>query len=123
MGKLDPIAPQKRMARAALLAREHFALNGPPDAPLLPLSQGDREDLKRGRGGLAILVSLYARSLESRKYDLEEHPTFFDYACGVMASEHNGYPGLKEDQELRKRFPPRHLAGLGPGLYWKPRAS
>jgi hypothetical protein len=121
LGGDDPIEPQKRDARAALLAREHFALDAPPDALPLPLSQGDREDYKR-MGGLHIIVGLYARSLAGLGYDLERHPSFYDYACGVMESEHNGYPGLKEDEALRKRFPPRHLPGLGPGLYWLPPA-
>jgi hypothetical protein len=118
LGGGDPIEPQKRDARRALLAGAHFALHGPADAPLLPLSHGDREDYKR-MGGLPTLVALYARSLEAFDYDVERHPSFFDYACGVMASEHNGYSFLKEDEELRKRFPPRHLAGLGTGLYWR----
>ena len=114
----EPIASQKRFVSRALLAREHFAQYCPPDAPVLPLSYSQREDLKIG--GLPTVVALYARSLEGRDYDLQEHPTFFDYACGVMASEYNGYPGMKEDEQLRKRFPPRRLAGLGPGLCWQP---
>ena len=117
VGGLDPIEPQKRMARLALMARECFAVNGPPDAPPLPLSYDEREDLKIG--GLATIVALYARSWEGRDYD-QEHPAFFDYACGVMASGHMGYRGIKEDEQLRKRFPPRPLRGLGPGLYWEP---
>jgi hypothetical protein len=117
VGGLDPIEPQKRMARLALIARECFAVNGPPDAPPLPLSYDEREDLKIG--GLATIVALYARSWEGRDYD-QDHPTFFDYACGVMASDHMGYPGIKEDAQLRKRFPPCQLTGLGPGLCWEP---
>ena len=27
---------------------------------------------------------------------------------------------MKKYPELQKRFPPRHLDGLGPGLYWLP---
>jgi hypothetical protein len=65
------------------------------------------------------LVALFARSWEARDYN-EEHPEFFDYACGIMASEYMGYPGIKEDEQLKKRFPPRPLNGLGPGLYWEP---
>ena len=40
---IDPIATQKKEAIAALLAREWFAVNGPPDAPLLPLNVDDRD--------------------------------------------------------------------------------
>ena len=120
LGGLDPIAPQKRMARRALMARIHFSVNGPHDAPPLPLSYGEREDLKIG--GLPTIVALYARSLEARDYDLEEHPSFATYAAGILASEHNGYHGIKEDEQLRKRFPPCPLSGIGPGLYWEPPA-
>jgi hypothetical protein len=114
----DPIAPQKSAAVKALRAREWFATNGPPGAPILPLSHRERENLKVG--GLSTVVALYARSLESRDYDTEEHPSFDDFACGVMASDFNGHLWMKEDVELRRRFPPRPLKGLGPGLMWLP---
>ena len=29
----------------------------------------------------------------------------------------------KTDEELRRRFPPRSLKGLGPGFVWQPPAS
>jgi hypothetical protein len=114
---IDLNTAQKRLGRRARDARERFALNSPPDAPPLPISYDEREDLKVG--GLPTIVALYARSWEGRDYD-QDHPTFFDYACGVMASEHMGYPGIKEDAQLRKRFPPCQLTGLGPGLCWEP---
>jgi hypothetical protein len=117
VGGRDPAALQKKQARRALLARERFRREGPADAPELPLSHGEREDLKVG--GLSTLVALYARSWEAQDYD-EEHPTFQEYACGAMASEFMGYRGIKEDAQLLKDYPPRHLAGLGPGLYWEP---
>jgi hypothetical protein len=34
---IEPIEPQKEAAYRALLAREWFALNGPADAPQLPI--------------------------------------------------------------------------------------
>jgi hypothetical protein len=40
---LDPIAEQKVDAVVALLAQEWFEVNGPPDAPLLPLNVHDRD--------------------------------------------------------------------------------
>jgi hypothetical protein len=107
------------LQRKAKLAREAFALNGPPDAPPLPIGYNEREHTK-GLGWLGKIVGLYARSLENRKYDLQEHPSFDDYARGVMASEHNGLTEMKEDEQLKKRFSPRQLKGLGPGLYWEP---
>jgi hypothetical protein len=100
----------------AQLAREHFAANGPPDAPPLPLSYDEREDLKVG--GLSTIVALYARSLQNLRYDLEEHPSFVDYARGVMASDYS--PDFINNKELLRRYPPRSLPGLGPGLCWQP---
>jgi len=115
----DNIRRLKKDACAALLAREWFRTNGPADAQPLPVSYAEREDLKVG--GLSTIVALYARSLDCRKFDVKEHPSFFDYACGFMASEFvGGYSHMQEDQQLRKRFPPRVLPGLGPGLCWEP---
>ena len=54
----------KGLQLKARLAREAFALNGPPDAPLLPIGHDEREDTKR-QGPLAKIVGLYARSLET----------------------------------------------------------
>jgi hypothetical protein len=102
--------PRERL----LYARAWFAEHGSADAPPLPLSYGEREHLKRG--DLGHLVALYARSLAEQGYDIERHPSFHDYACGVMAS------GLFDpgDEGLRRRFPARRLAGLDNGLYWSP---
>jgi hypothetical protein len=111
-------AKQKQFERQALAAREWFKQHGPPDAPLLPIGYAERENLKRG--GLPHMVAWYARSLAGRKYNFMEHPSFDDYACGVMASEEYA-PGLiRNDGEMQKRFPPRPLNGLGSGLYWDP---
>ena len=115
---VDPIGPQRTDAIQALLAREHFAANGPSDAPPLPLSYDEREDL-HARGALLRIVKWYARSLEGRSYNLQEHPAFAAYASGVMASDLTS-DTVREDPELRLRFPPRPLSGLGSGLYWKP---
>jgi hypothetical protein len=117
----DDIEPLRKHACAALLAREWFAIHGPADAPPLPVSMGEREDLKCGGPRLNKIIALYARSLDGRNYDVKEHPSFFDYACGLMASEFiGGYDYMQRDEQLRKRFPPRTLEGLGPGLTWQP---
>jgi hypothetical protein len=110
---------QKRLGRRAKVARKWFAVSGPPDAPPLPLWYDEREDLKVG--GLKHLVAEYACSLACLDFDVEKHPSFNDYARGVMASEH-APDFLKKDKQLQKRFPPRPLTGLEPGLVWKPPA-
>jgi hypothetical protein len=118
-GDLDPIAPQKRIARNALMAREWFARKGPPELQPLPLHCDDIQRMKCG-GGFRHMFGYYAQSLCCLGYDVEKHPSFDDYACGVMASE--GAPRFfKENEELRKRFPPRPLSGLNRStLNWKP---
>jgi hypothetical protein len=106
--------------RRALAARKWFADNGPPDLQPLPLGYNEREALKHG--GADHILAWYSRSLDGRNYDVLEHPSFDDYARGVMASEHAPDFIRTEDTtgELHRRFPPRHLYGLGPGLYWDP---
>lgn len=115
----DPIEEVKEMAVRALLAREWFAENGPADAQPLPLSHNEREALKVG--GLKHIIAWFARSLEGLDWKYWEHPSFEDYACGVMASDKTPY-FITNNEELRRRFPPRPLSGLGSGLYWKPPA-
>lgn len=119
---LDPIAPQKVAAVVALRARECFAVNGPPDAPRLPLSSNDVEDYRSARGLMGI-VGFYARSLSRqgygrKRYDVDKHPSFHDFACGLMAIN-LGVWGI-ETEDLKRRFPPRPLAGMTPGAYWAP---
>jgi hypothetical protein len=103
----------RQFTAKALRARDWFATNGPADAPPLPLSYGDREDLKHG--GIDHLVALYARSLETAEYDFVTHPSFHDYACGVHAS------GLFSwgNEELERRYPAKALDGLDNGLIWR----
>jgi hypothetical protein len=108
----------KRIPRQRLLdARTWFAEHGPPDAPPLPLSYSERENLKCG--GIGHIVAWYARSLAEQGYDVEKHPSFDDYASGVMASEHAPW-FIMDDKRLRKRFPPRPLDGLDGSMYWDP---
>jgi hypothetical protein len=120
---LDPIAPQKKEAVVALHAREWFAVNGPPDAPPLPLSSNDVESY-RNAGGLKGVIGFYAGSLSRegygrRSYDVCNHPSFEDFACGLMATNTNLWR-IENDPQLRMRFPPRPLAGMTPGAYWAP---
>ena len=120
---IDPISTQKKEAIAALRAREWFAVNGPPDAPQLPLSAHDVEDYRKARG-LAGIVGFYARSLSrpgygKKRYDIEQHPSFDDFARGLMAIN-TGLWGIEKDVDLRKRFPPRPLVGMTRSAFWAP---
>ena len=105
--------------RKALAAREWFDDNGPPDLQPLPLGYDERERLKRG--GAAHILAWYARSLNSRNYDVLEHPSFDDYACGVMASEFAPH-FIKNNETLQKRFPARPLEWLNNAMVWEPPA-
>jgi hypothetical protein len=109
--------PQRSRRQAKLAARMAFALDAPSDAPPLPLSYEEREALKRG--GLPHVVAWFARSLEVLDYAWWKHPSFDDYACGVLASQY-APRFITTDRQLLRRFPPRPLPGLGPGLIWKP---
>jgi hypothetical protein len=111
-------AKQRQFQRQALAAREWFKQHGPPDAPVFPIGYAEREQLKMG--GLPHMVALYARSLAGRGYIYDEHPSFDDYASGVMASEEHAPDFIRNNEEMRRRFPPRSLKWLGPGLYWQP---
>ncbi len=114
----DPIEPQKRDAVLALLARAHFSLTSPSDVPALPLSHDDIEHM-RASGGLSAVVGFCARSLALRHWDIGKHPSFMDFACGLMASN-SGSWNLEKDEQLQRRFPARRLEGMGPDLNWRP---
>ena len=120
---LDPIGEQKKEAVVALLAREWFAVNGPSDAPPLPLYDLDSY---RDARGLKGLVGFYARSLSRQgfgrqRYDVCKHPSFDDFACGLMAlAMAEGLWSLERDATLIRRFPPRQLAGMTRAAYWDP---
>jgi len=116
---LDSVATQKQIACRALLAREWLLQNGPPDAPPLPLHDYEIQAMKRG-GNVRYMFGYYAQSVCGLDYKVEKHPSFDDYARGVMALESAPW-FFKEDEELHKRFPPHPLSGLNPStLSWKP---
>jgi len=91
-------------------AREWFSVHGPADLQPLPLGYGERE-LCQGRSGAHHILKWYARSLASNDYDVDKHPSFDNFARGVMASELTP-DFIKNDPELQRRFPPRPLGGL-----------
>lgn len=123
---VDQYTEEKRLEGRALVARTLFALNGPADAPPLPISHDEREDLKRDLFG--NMVAWYARSFEGRDYDPWRHPCFDEYASGVMAAAERGefvtFRNFSpaEVAQMRNRYPPCALKGLGPGLCWTPPA-
>lgn len=113
---VDAIKVQKEDASRALVARHRFAQEGPSHAPPLPTTRGERESLKTG--GLSHLVAWYAESLMRMDYDMDAHPSFDEYVCGVMASPY-APDSVKQDRELKQSFPPKVLDHLGPGLVWR----
>jgi hypothetical protein len=122
---LDPIKPRKDKAYRALLAREWFVINGPADAPPLPVNVHEYEYFRWSTGrALDYVVAIYARSLEP-KYDVKQHPYFADYVSGVLWDHENvavrSRLPLDEGQieELKKRFPPQKLEGLS-FFHWDP---
>jgi hypothetical protein len=120
---IDRMATQKKEAVAALRAREWFAVNAPADAPRLPLSDDDVEDYRKARG-LAGIVGFFARSLSRQgygrqSYDVCNHPSFDEFARGLMAIN-TGLWGIEKDENLKKRFPPRPLAGMTRSAFWAP---
>jgi hypothetical protein len=81
----DSISYQKRAAERALLAQEWFAVYGPRSAPLLPLLPWDWDRMRYDcTGGPETLVGFYARSLSFRDWRVHDHPSFEDFARGLM---------------------------------------
>jgi hypothetical protein len=121
---IEPIEPQKELAFRALLAREWFALNGPADAPQLPITYEEREHLKWRTGRpLDYVVAQFARSLGTH-YDVTEHPSFSEFVSGLLWDHSNGGSGLPLSAEglaeLKRRFPPRQLEGLSSYSWSRP---
>ena len=129
------IEPQKEAACRALLAREHFARVGPPDAQPLPLSDNEISHCKYTWGcgqppinkAFHFIVSCYAYSLRDKDWDFQRHPSFDDYVRGALALKDlptTLLPRIKgfDFDGLCKRYPPRPLPGLDPDLIWQPPA-
>ena len=113
----DSIKRQKKAAHKRLLVREYFALHGPPDAPRMPTDERDRGRAKYAGGLLGFMTAQYTWSLESQD-DLRVHPSFADLASGMLwQHEHIGgsteLPFTPQQlPEMKRRYPPRQLAGL-----------
>ena len=121
---LDPIKRQKDAAYKRLLVREYFALNGPPDAPVMPTDDYERNRAKHLSGLLGFISAQYVWSLENQ-HDLTIHPSFADFASGLLW-QHENIGGCTELPfapqqlpEMKRRYPPRELEGLE-YFCWRP---
>ena len=65
------------------------------------------------------MMVYYTYSLRRLGYDYLKHPSFFDYACGVMAHP-DGPDYLLSDTECLAEFPAKVLPGLVDGIHWRP---
>ena len=121
----DPIEQQKNAAYKRLLARAYFALHGPPDAPLMPTDDYERNRAKYATGLLGFITAQFIWSMESQN-DLKVHPPFADFAAGMLWQHDNNVEGCflpyfpaEQFAELKGRFPPRKLEGLE-WFNWRP---
>jgi len=105
----------QRTVCRALAPRESFRETAPHWAPELPLSSADCEKMIGGRSNKIALVGYFGRSWACANWGI--HPTFRDYACGLMACEHTP-EHIRNDPELLKEFHPRLLEGLDQSLCW-----
>ncbi len=126
VGGADPIKPQKLDACRALRAREWFAAHGPQAVQPLPISDEEIEDRKYVwscvQPSLSYIVSCFAYSLRAHDWDFTTHPSFEEFARGVLASDY-AQSFVKEDEALQKRYPPRRLPHLNNGHCWNPTQS
>ena len=75
----------------------------------------------RAKNGWPAAHTCFVRKITcGSKVQFEEHPSFDEYASGVMESEKHAPDFIRDNEEMRKRFPPRPLKGLRSGLYWQP---
>jgi hypothetical protein len=119
---LDGIGRQKRIGEKALLARDWFEAQRPPDAPELPLGLRNCIDLRDeaiiAENWIAYVVSRFGESIAHRGYRTEGHPLFEEFARGLMASDM--WPDeMHKDPDLLRRYPPKPLPGLKHGI-WSP---
>jgi hypothetical protein len=109
---------EKEAAYRRLLVREYFALNGPSDAPLMPIDERDRDRAKHLSGPLGFVTAHFMWSMESQD-DLRVHPSFAEFAAGLLWLHDNVggpcelLPGTPEQlSQMKGQYPPRKLDGL-----------
>ena len=112
------IEHEKQVAYRRLLVREYFALNGPSDAPTMPIDEWERDRAKHLNGPLGFITAHFMWSMESQD-DLRVHPSFADFAAGMLWLHENVggpcelLPGTPEQfSQMKERYPPRRLEGL-----------
>lgn len=110
---------RQSVAAQALRARDWFAINGPPDAPQLPVSGYDIADMKRQHSApnpaLNHIVARFAVSLQGQAWDFSRHPRFDDFARALMAAK-NAPDFVVKDETMLRRY--RRLAKLMGELGW-----
>jgi hypothetical protein len=109
---------EKEAAYRRLLVRDYFALNGPLDAPLMPVDEWDRDRAKHLSGLLGFITAHFMWSMEGQD-DLRVHPSFADFAAGMLWLHENVggpselLPGTPEQlSQMKGRYSPRRLEGL-----------
>jgi hypothetical protein len=105
---LDPIEPQKKLARRALNARSSLAESIPASGQPFPLNDDERRASAR-MSDLGCIVASYSRCLAANDFDLARIPMFGTYAAGMLAHPYYGKALPTLGSRLVKRFPPRPL--------------
>jgi hypothetical protein len=115
--EIDLDALRSKQRGEARFAQRFLYHMGPRDAPRLPLSNLQYKELMWSGVGIKQITAWYARSLALFEYKVFDHPDLEVFGCGVMASTF-APPHISGDVDLKLRFWPRILRGLGPGLIW-----
>jgi hypothetical protein len=117
--QISEIPKLKQLIHNGLRARAWHERYGPIYGRRLPLTELERIAMFCSENNALHLVALYAISLQGRDFDYLTHPLYFDYARGVLASEH-AKDYLREDPDLLREFPPKELGGLDERCRWRP---
>jgi hypothetical protein len=117
--EIDLDALRSKQRGDARFAQRFLYHMGPRDAPRLPLSNLQYKELMWSGIGIKQITAWYARSLAIFEYQVFDHPDLETFGSGVMGSPFAPCHIL-DDVDLKTRFLPRVLRGLGPGLIWSP---